>query len=329
MATRHHTWEQFEHEFITPGVGATYSPPGSPVLSIYSDPHRGRVGIEIELMGSGDICPIPFRSLALELKFDNGRYSANFWISAPELFEQFYSLATHIADLVQLHGVSPQTAIEEAIEKIRALHAMESLLGEEKQVGLWGELWLLSRLIDHRGTTAVDNWKGASRAVHDFQFEDIELEVKTTRNERRRHMISSLTQLVPSPDFRLYVCSIQVEGSFDKGRSVPELVTEVERRLEGNAAALAKLSRMLRLVGFVESDARFYKTRYYLRNDPALIPADSDLPKFSPSLLEGEFGSGASVRFDTVSYRLDLTGFELPHDDPLSRKIFGKENPSA
>lgn len=326
MTERHHTWEQFEKEFVNQPVSARYSPSGSPELFIFSDSEQGRIGIEIALKGAGDIKPIPLKSLALDLKFNNSKYAANFWISTAELFEQFYSLATHIADLVQLQGVPVQLAIEEAIEKIKALLAAESLLGDEKVVGLWGELWLLNQLIDLRGGSVVDNWKGATKAIHDFQFEDIELEVKTTRNEKRKHIISSLTQLNPSPEFNLYICSIQIEASSDQGSSLPEMIRIVENKLSGNAAALKKLCDKLKLAAYSPADAPYYTVKYYLRSEPALVSVDSGLPRISPELLERRFGSDGSVRIDTVNYRLDLTGLELPRSGTICLKVFGEES---
>jgi len=323
VTSRHHTWEQFQKQFVSQPVSTSYSPSGNPRASIYSDKELGRIGVEVELKSADEVVPIPLKTLALERVHDNGKYKADFWISQPELFEQFYSLATHIVDLVQLHGEPVQQAIEEGIQKIRSLLAMESLLSEEKVIGLWGELWVLRKQIESKGTSAVRYWKGATKAVHDFQFEDIELEVKTTRNERRKHIISSLTQLVPSPGFELYICSLQIEPSSDRGETLPDIVNHVAHSLSGDQPMLAKFESKLELENYSSDDSIYYQSRYYLRSEPALVFVDSQLPKIDLDLLKGKYGELGGQRVDDVSYRLDLTGLELPETSSKYQLIFG------
>ena len=98
-------------------------------------------------------------------------------------------------------------AAERAIGQFRVLLKRSHVMSEDSMVGLWGEMWALIRLLNKYGTGTIDSWKGPDKGVHDFRIGNNELEIKTTRNEERTHIISRLSQLEPSPDMDLYLVS--------------------------------------------------------------------------------------------------------------------------
>ena len=323
MGTRYYSWNQFRDEYINQSVPGMHTIPGDPWMAIYADPGKGRIGLQVELLNSDEIEPLPLKSLDLELNISNGKYLADFSTSKCELYEHFYTLIIQIANSIQLEKVAVQAAINNAIEQFRALLEFSAPMSEEMVVGLWGELWLLNALIDNHGPASINYWKGPEKGIHDFQIGDIEIEVKTTRNEKRQHLISSITQLTPSLGFQLYICSIQVEESHDGGESVRDLLNSLNRKIDKNKEVQKKFDEKLAAVGWKEVDAAINSKRYYLRSDPALILVDSKIPRITFDLISSSFGSCSAVRIDQVSYRLDVTGLEGEFESPLYKSIIG------
>ena len=101
-------------------------------------------------------------------------------------------------------------------------------MSAEKQVGLFGEL--LPRTSDwaDRRRSGSLVLAGSKPREHDFVFEALHLEVKTTTGERRKHMIHGLTQLVLVPGAGLAVISVQLtQSTLEAGTTLPELVNRI------------------------------------------------------------------------------------------------------
>jgi hypothetical protein len=220
-----------------------------------------------------------------------------------------------ISDSVQLKNIVPLIAIHEAVEMHRQLISNIDLLGDEKVIGIWGELWVLNRLLKKYGSKAVYYWKGPEKIVHDFRLSKIELEVKTTRNEERKHIISRLSQLDKSPGYSLYLCSIQVAVSHADGFSLPECIEEITNKLKKHKDEYEYFKKELNKEGYQVSQAEFYKTKYYLRTKPEIIEILEITPKINRKLISDVFNNGGDSRIDDVHYRLNVTGLGFDDTD--------------
>lgn len=320
---RHCTWEEFQRDYITPGVGGAYSPHGEPDVQVYASPGGRRIGVLVAVADPATIKSLPLRQASLALKMKGTQYYADFSTTNDALYEQFFGLISQVADSVQLDGELPARAIDLSITKLRSLLAEEKLLNEDTLVGLWGELWVLKRLISGFSESVVQCWKGSEGAVHDFRRGLIELEVKTTRNEDRKHIISKLSQLDSSPDCDLYICSIQVIEGIENGRSVPESVHEIEAILSEHPATNEEFRRKLKQLGYSTEDESFYSKKYYLRSPPLLVPVTKALPKLNRALIESAFGTELASRIEQVSYQLDVSGLGFGEEDSRYVNILG------
>src|SRR5262249_1666676 len=118
-----------------------------------------------------------------------------------DLYRDFYALACAVADRIQIDHLPADRAITDSLEAWSALLERLVVLSHEKQIGLLGELWALERVATGYGLEfALQAWKGPEAEEHDFSLSAQDIEVKTTGGERRVHMISALTQLLPNPD---------------------------------------------------------------------------------------------------------------------------------
>lgn len=320
--TRHITWETFTRDYIEPSVPAIYQLPGNPSVSIYVSENAKRIGVKIQVDSNTILPDIPLKELSLELRADKDGLYADLSTSNTVLYEHFYSMMCFISDSVQLDNKNTIDAIYESVERLKYLISSVVLLSNETIIGIWGELWVLEKLIESRGEEAVFLWKGPDKSIHDFRMEGIELEVKTTRNEDRIHIISRLTQLEPSPDFDLLLCSIQVvEGTTD-GLSLSAYVEKIKKYLIKDQKASDYFTMQLEKEGYKTSQGKFYITRYYLRSAPELVAVTDELPRLNRGIIDEEYGKQLSSRINNVHYSIDVTGLGVIYSNPEFKEIF-------
>ena len=146
---------------------------------------------------------------------------------ASELFHEFFSLLLVAADLIQREQRDPLDAIIVSLRRWRQLLARVEVLSEEAQVGLFGEVWLLRRLLRANGGVALEQWVGPRDEPHDFRLGQEEIEVKTTRSASRVHTIHGLHQLEPGGAAASYSLTAAFASRWRTWESIPDLVAEV------------------------------------------------------------------------------------------------------
>ena len=157
--------------------------------------------------------------------------------------------------------------------------------------------------------------KAREKIVHDFRLNKIELEVKTTRNEERKHIISRLSQLDSSPGYSLYLCSLQVAVSHADGISLPECIDKITNKLKKHKAEYNYFQKELNKEGYQVSQAEFYTTKYYLRTKPEIIEILESTPKINRKLISDVFDKDGYSRIDDVHYRLNVSGLGFDDTD--------------
>ena len=144
-----------------------------------------------------------------------------------ELDVVFISVAREIISRLAV-GTPTIDSIETVIEEYRdLLRQPRELLTTEQLIGLFGELVILERLLERRGTSAL--WTGPFGARHDFTGKSNALEVKSTI---RRSMpvihVTSIEQLMPPTNGGpLFLSHVVLERSGTGGRSIAELLDTV------------------------------------------------------------------------------------------------------
>lgn len=314
-AERHVTWENFRENFLNPGDPAIHPVPGSPECKIFVDQDGQRIGLRIQTNSSSPELDIPFQHIKVaNVRDDTGRY-IEVSSCVQSLYEQFYAMLTSMSDLVQLHSKDPLEAIQNCVERFSTILSSQTLLSSREITGLWSELWVLENLLVARGPEYLPAWIGPLDEPHDFQFDEVELEVKGTRLRKRRHLISSETQLTQSPGKSLYLVSVQIApGAGDGSLSLPDRVNRV-RVLVGSESSLNKqFDVLLDEAKYNSVHERYYKDRFILRTSPTIVPIDAETPQITAEMLRSQLGPDGSTRISDVEFRLDVTnlGFEQP-----------------
>lgn len=107
-----------------------------------------------------------------------------------------------------------------------------------KQVGLFGELWVLENLlIRQHGPDAIEFWGGPEGETHDFSGRGLHIETKTTRGSGMEFMISKVDQLSVPAGKRLILATVRVEESVGSRASIATLIDRILGLLVANPAS--------------------------------------------------------------------------------------------
>lgn len=226
-----------------------------------------------------------------------------------------YGLLATIADDLQIEKLPLAAAVAAGVAGHRNVLASRGALTIEKEVGLFGELLFLEFLIQEIGPgPAVAAWQGPLSEEHDFTFDAVHIEVKTTSGERRKHLINGLNQLVPLRTVPLSLLSIQLTRSSPKGgRTLPQIVAHVRTIAGGHQVAVDAL---LATFGWRSEDADLFTTFWALRSEPRAYAVNNDFPAMTADLVAPVVPNFTLL--SEVSYKVDLT--DLRYDslpDPV------------
>jgi hypothetical protein len=311
----HPSWDELS-PFLESDAPSLHALDGEPPVAIFIDPGAPRVGLRIPLGDEDFTQDAPLAEIEIRTGLINGARNLEVTTSNSTLFPIFFPFVLTLADRVQLERVAVGAAVAESLDKWRDLLRQAAMLSEDAQTGLMGELWFLDRLADTSPQAAIAAWTGPQREAHDFRIGDREFEVKTTRGERRIHVISNMTQLVPSPGHELYVLSLQFAASGAVGgQSLAESLQQVRDRFD-RAGLAQEFDRRLRLgYGLLGSSWDFYRERLQLRSSPALIPVTPDFPSIRQEDILAIARPGMN-RVTDIRYRLDMSGLGFEEGSP-------------
>jgi hypothetical protein len=129
--------------------------------------------------------------------------------------------------------------------------------GQERMLGLYGELAVLERLASEVGIArAVDAWSGPERGLRDFEAGTLAIEVKTSLGAAGAVRIGSLDQLDPTGLARLALCRVVVVPD-DAGAGLAAVVERV--RAAASVAGLGirrALDQRLLMSGYIDPAER-------------------------------------------------------------------------
>ncbi|AGC45633.1 hypothetical protein MYSTI_04335 [Myxococcus stipitatus DSM 14675] len=163
-------------------------------------------------------------------------------------------LGNKIVFAIRVEGRDPATSVEATIHDLRAaLRPVAQELGVGEQVGLFGELWVLSNILfPSLGARACHLWSGPLGERHDFVGDSVHIEVKTTTRSDERHEISRLDQLRSPVDKQLLLVSILLERSIAGTATIATLVDEVVVKLGMDGRAINVFESKLKNLGWNE-----------------------------------------------------------------------------
>lgn len=236
--------------------------------------------------------------------------------------ELFVSMACDVVgamDDASSDGYSETRLLKVFLGRVRAWQQFMSRgagpLSPEAELGLAGELYFMALFLDAGVSpeSVLRGWVGPDDAPQDFLLGDGAIEVKATMSSSGFPVkIGSLEQLddaVASPLFLAAVRFVAGEG----GSTLPEMVAEVERRLEGEPGAADFLRERLMVAGYLEAHAGQYSRRFDPK-DRRVLSVSEGFPRLTPGFVP------AGVTRAVYEINLDHAGdFLRDFDEVLSQ----------
>jgi hypothetical protein len=176
-------------------------------------------------------------------------------ISARSHHEELFTLlANKVVYAIRVEGRDPALAVEKNIDDLRsALRTVAPDLSQAEQIGLFGELWVLSNvLFPTIGSRVCHLWSGPNSERHDFVGQGVHIEVKTTTRSEPRHEVSRVDQLRAPPSKRLLLVSVLLERSLGGEETLADRVDEVREKLGNDGAAIDAFEGQLAKLGWHE-----------------------------------------------------------------------------
>lgn len=153
-------------------------------------------------------------------------------------------------------------------------------LSAEKQRGLWGELYMMKKLVQANSSgvsETVKAWRGPYDAAQDYIFhERLALEVKS-KAPHEPVRISSEFQLDDSELEQLWLAVVSMKSA-DDGLSLNAIVDEVKDLLSENEAALSNFDLGLVQYGYLEVHRKLYDFPGYAAGG-ALYRVEESFPR--------------------------------------------------
>jgi len=292
--------ESLEHYFQL-GKISTHTLTTAPRCILRIDPRGERLTLRTPYDGTEPALK-GFRHVEVDVIDDDENTWSTLTVDATDMHYEAYSLLFSVTEAMR-GGANFASAANSAVTNLKSLLAARQRLSESQQLGLVGELLVLTALLNRAPESEVlDWWLGPAAEQHDYAFADFDAEVKTTLSERRRHMISGTGQLRPNPGRPLWLVSIQLtRAGGGAGHSLASLVAGLYDRLVDRIG----FAETLHGLGWRDEDADLYEASYILRSAPTAYEVDDNFPAVTDARL-----SAAVPRAELIadlSYRIDVT----------------------
>jgi hypothetical protein len=309
------SWENFRLTVQVPGEQRVHRFSDAPRIEVFADGDASRLGMWVEIPAGTVVPPELSKRAFITLRTvrRDGRDLLEVVPAVNSLQRQFYHFAVAVAERMTEENRPVIAALMLELESFDELLEETPLLAIERQIGLFGELVLLERLLSRMGARALDAWVSPLREPHDFRLAGRELEVKTTVAPQRIHTIHGADQLVPSEGHALYLVSVVLgpAGAGD-GCSLADKVTVLSERLASDRHRQKQFVDAIRGFGFKESDRAQYTRRFVVRRPLALISVDSAFPAITRTTVQRALGPLAT-RIEAIDYVVNAEG--LGHED--------------
>ena len=175
-------------------------------------------------------------------------------------------------------------------------------LSRSEQIGLYGELYfLLNRVFHNTDTTsyALKSWRGHDRKHQDFEFNNGNIEVKsTTKKEHRTVSINSEKQLDPRGFESLHLYVVSMKEINADSNTLPKMVKDINQYLDQHHRGDKRIfhTYLTQAGYFDEHHDRYVENGYYIEKEELF---DVSNHKDFPSIVDVPNGVG-HVKYEIV-----------------------------
>lgn len=184
------------------------------------------------------------------------------------------------------------------------------VLSANVQQGLYGELWVLEKLIKQNGNKALEYWTGYNFETHDFYIGKDAVEIKSSSAKGpEKAKISNEYQLDDTGVIGiLYLIYLNMKKSEADGEALPEIVEKIMSLLDYAQKEMFK--DKLFKVGYVYAMPKLYTYHFRIREESCFIVKDN-FPRITPQNMSKGIGAVEYVvSLDACrSYMIEISSF--------------------
>ncbi|WP_313622912.1 PD-(D/E)XK motif protein [Achromobacter sp.] len=209
-------------------------------------------------------------------------------VSARSHHEELLTLVTNkVLYAIRIEGRDPAVSVERIIDDMRAaLRPLTLELSTTEQIGLFGELWVLSNvLFPTLGSRVCHLWSGPESERHDFVGQGVHVEVKTTTRSEPKHEISRLDQLKAPASKRLLFVSVMLEKSLGGDETLADRIDEIREKLGSDGRALDAFDSRLAQLGWHEGLRQTGALLRFTFRDVHVFEVAGDFPRLPDDYL--------------------------------------------
>ena len=184
------------------------------------------------------------------------------------------------------------------------------ILNISAQVGLYGELYFLNKLIDFTidPIRSVDLWVGPNLSIKDFECDNWAVEVKTTSSHNQKKVsISSARQLDCSKLADLFLYHLLVEIRIGSINTLNHLIEEIISKIANFPSVRSKFEKKLIKVGYLSSEKEAYENRSYFIRAENIYKIADDFPRIEEAELRENV---YDVKYSIIPSRRFKTDFK-------------------
>ncbi len=177
---------------------------------------------------------------------------------------------------------------------------IDNKLSEEEQVGLYGELTFIKKLLEETQiaeSAIVEAWVGPNGEDKDFQYCNYAVEIKSSLNMANQLKIANLKQLDGTGLTALYLYHFAFAKTEGGPNTLSALIEELRNALSSSPVADIFEDKLIS-VGYLDEDKERYTRSYVIQNESAYL-VDITFPKIISSMVPGVINA---------EYTIDLNG---------------------
>lgn len=228
--------------------------------------------------------------------------------SAKPHIKAFTGLVREICREVMLNSLPPSRAVNLVIRRWKSFWGKPAgqLLTEYEQMGLIGELLLVDELVNKGKIDAVKSWVGPEGFIHDFEFDNVSVEIKVTTCPVHQHVINGIEQLEPLPGKQLLLVSFLAQKVRQGGLTLTNLVARIIDKLDGEPEIYEDFTERLLKTGFnFDNLSEYEQTMFVLIENKVYEVADE-----FPCITRHSFSTPISSRIIDIRYTLTVQDME-------------------
>ena len=194
------------------------------------------------------------------------------------------------------------------------------LMTEERQMGLYGELKCLDKLISLNDESAVFYWSGCRYETHDFYVNGNAIEVKTTCKKAPYKMHINSEYQLDNNDVteELFLLFYAFRKSESDGEKLYEIIQRIRNRISTHPHAAKRFEEDLESYGYFDSVADKYIAGYLVRDEKMYVIVEG-----FPRIIGKDLCSGVS----NCTYEVlvdECYSYEVKKIETINRIMRGK-----